>query len=435
MPRAPRVRGLLYLYIILFLTAFVNPCKAAEPLSPSQKKLTASLITCWPGSEIYELCGHEAIRIQGEGIDSVWNFGIFNFNEPNFVYRFVKGETDYNVAGYPFAYFLPEYIAGGRKVEEQILNLSQPQIQKLRQTLQKLSKPPYNKYRYNYIKNNCSTQIADVVEEASGGKILYQDSVVHATYRDAMRDYHRNYPWYQFGIDLALGSGLEEQLSPREELFIPVEYHRHAANAYLPDGRPLVKQNNVLNEGSPEAVLPPTPWFYTPVFFGIILLLITLSVVFYDRRRYKMSRWFYALFFGIEGLAGLLVAFLVFISVHAATSPNILIFWLNPLQLLVPIFIWTRRFRPVVTAMMWYNVIAVGLLIILVPFNLSGQFGQLAFLFLMASDFVLAFGYLSNSRKMNLGWINPKSESSKKSNSRKRQTQSRKKIIIKRNKK
>ena len=31
-------------------------------------------------------------------MDSVWNFGIFDFREPNFVYRFVKGETDYMVA-------------------------------------------------------------------------------------------------------------------------------------------------------------------------------------------------------------------------------------------------------------------------------------------------------------------------------------------------
>lgn len=399
-PRTLRVRGVLYLCILFSFLFFANRALAFEAESEAPKELTASLITCWPGSEIYELCGHEAIRIKGEGIDSVWNFGIFNFNEPNFVYRFVKGETDYNVAGYPFAYFLPEYIAGNRRVEEQVLNLSQPQIEKLRSILQKLSKPPYNRYRYNYIKNNCSTQIADALEEAAGGKIVYQNPVMHSTYRDAMRDYHKNYPWYQFGIDLALGSGLEEELSPREELFIPVEFHRHASNASLPDGSPLVKQNIILNEGSEEAVLPPTPWYQSPIFFGIILLLIAFGFLFYDRRRGAVSSWFYALFFGIEGLAGCLVAFLVFVSVHAATSPNVLIFWLNPLQLLVPIFIWSRRFKPVVTAMMWYNVIAVGLMIILVPFNLKGQFGQLAFLFLMGADFVLALGYLLNNMKV-----------------------------------
>ena len=73
--------------------------------------LTVSLITCYPGPEIFELYGHEAIRVRGEGMDSVWNYGVFNFREPNFVYRFVKGETDYICAGYPFEWFLPEYIS------------------------------------------------------------------------------------------------------------------------------------------------------------------------------------------------------------------------------------------------------------------------------------------------------------------------------------
>jgi len=57
--------------------------------------LRVSFITCYPGPEIYELYGHEAIRIRSNTMDSVWNFGIFDFREPNFVYRFVKGETDY----------------------------------------------------------------------------------------------------------------------------------------------------------------------------------------------------------------------------------------------------------------------------------------------------------------------------------------------------
>ena len=114
MPRAREARGLLYLCII-FLATFLPARSAGRE---------ASLVTAWPGSEIYELCGHEAIRIKGPGIDSVWNFGVFNFAEPNFVGRFVKGETDYMVDSYPFAWFMPEYVATGRRVEEQVLNLT-----------------------------------------------------------------------------------------------------------------------------------------------------------------------------------------------------------------------------------------------------------------------------------------------------------------------
>ncbi len=34
----------------------------------------------------------EAIRVRGDGIDSVWNYGTFDFTAPNFLYRFVKGD-------------------------------------------------------------------------------------------------------------------------------------------------------------------------------------------------------------------------------------------------------------------------------------------------------------------------------------------------------
>lgn len=358
------------------------------------QELRASLITAWPGSEIYELCGHEAVRIQGEGIDSVWNFGIFNFNEPNFVYRFVKGETDYIVAGYEFAWFLPEYVRRGSRVEEQVLNLTPEETTRLRALLQKHSLPPLDRYRYNYIKNNCATQIADLLDSVSDGKVIYRDNVRFETYRDAMRGYHSHYPWYQMGIDVALGSGLEQEISPREELFIPVEFHRHAANALLPDGRPLVSHTNVLNEGTPGAVLPPTPFFASPLWISILVAIISLFVIFLGWKTGKIARWWYAVYFGVAGLAGCLVFFLVFISVHEATSPNILIFWLNPLQLIIPIFLWNRRLIIIENIMMWLNIGAVGLMIILMPIVARGQAGQPALLVLAATDVVLAIAFL-----------------------------------------
>ena len=40
---------------------------------------------------------------------------------------------------------------------------------------------------------------------------------------------------------------------------------------------------------------------------------------------------FDTIYFNIAGLAGLLLTFLIFVSVHYATSPNWLYLWLNPL--------------------------------------------------------------------------------------------------------
>lgn len=353
-----------------------------------------SLITAWPGGEIYELCGHEAVRIKGDGIDSVWNFGIFNFNEPNFVYRFVKGETDYMVMGYPFSMFVPEYQARGSRIEEQVLNLTPQEVDSLHALLRKHALPPLNRYRYNYIKNNCSTQIAELLDEAVDGKIDYQNPVMHATYRDAMRDYHKNYPWYQFGIDIALGLGLEEKLDQNKELFIPVEFNRHASNAFLPDGRPLVKSTNVIYEGRENAVEGPTPFLLTPLWFSILIAAISLALVYWGWKKKFIPKFWYAVFFGLEGLAGCLVAFLVFISEHEATSPNLLIFWLNPLQLLIPVCIWWKQLDPVSKALMWLNIAAAGVLLVLTPIFNRGQGSQAALIILMATDLILAGYYL-----------------------------------------
>lgn len=384
LPRASTARGLLHLCLFLFLAVLTARGAGKE----------ASLVTAWPGREIYELCGHEAVRIKGPGIDSVWNFGVFNFAEPNFVGRFVKGETDYMVDSYPFSWFMPEYVQNGRRVEEQVLNLTPDEVERLHQLLREAAIPPNNRYRYNYVKNNCSTKIADLLDSVAGGDVVYPDTIRFASFRDAMRGYHYNYPWYQFGIDLVLGNGLDTEISQREELFIPVEFNRHAAAARLPDGRPLVKYTNVIYEGRDNAIDGPTPFLLTPLWFAIAIAAISLILIAVYWRRNCIPKLWYAFYFGLAGLAGCLVAFLVFLSSHEATSPNLLIYWLNPLQLLIPLCLWWRRGTNIVNAMMWLNLAAVTMLLVLMPIFDKGQAGQTAILVLMATDIILAVFYL-----------------------------------------
>ncbi|MCH5226617.1 MAG: DUF4105 domain-containing protein [Muribaculaceae bacterium] len=331
------------------------------------KDLTVSLITCYPGEEIYELCGHSAVRIRGEQIDSVWNFGIFDFNQPNFVYRFVKGETDYRGAGYPFRWFLPEYIETGRKVVEQDINFTPEEAQRMLEILRTAVLPENAVYRYNYIKDNCSTRILTHLDSASTVEIIYPDSVRYGSFRNEMRAYHENYPWYQFGIDLALGSGLDKSTNAREEMFVPVEMMRDAASAKFADGRPFIKATRVLNEGNESAVLPPTPWGLNPVFWAWIVAAGLLAAVAWQILKWRIYPPLYIAWFLLLGLVGCLLFFLVFISVHESTSPNVLILWLNPCQFLFVVSAGTRRLRILARTMAWYNIGVVGGLLIITP--------------------------------------------------------------------
>ena len=61
------------------------------------------------------------------GYDQVINWGLFDFEAPNFVYRFVKGETDYMCGTVPADYFINSYLRDGRTVTEQILDLTPAQ--------------------------------------------------------------------------------------------------------------------------------------------------------------------------------------------------------------------------------------------------------------------------------------------------------------------
>lgn len=361
-----------------------------------QDSIVVSLITCSPGREVYELCGHEAIRIQGiadgQRIDSVWNYGVFDFNQPNFIYRFVKGETDYMLAGYPFRMFIPEYIMAGREVVEQQLNLTQPEARKLLGMLREESKPENCQYRYNYVKDNCSTRVVDRIDQTAAQRVIYPDNVNFGTFRETMRHYHRNYPWYQFGIDLALGSGIDVPISGREEMFVPIELRDRAQGAKFENGTSFVRNTYILVPDSGSATDGPTPWYLTPLAVSIAMLIImgVLSVI--EVRKRVLFPLIYSLWYVITGLAGCLVFFLVFISEHEATSPNLLLIWLNPLQLLFGITVWVKRLKILNIGLAWYNIIGVGCLMIVWGFQ--SQSGNPAFFPLMGVSVALSIAYV-----------------------------------------
>ncbi len=353
--------------------------------------ITVSLITCYPGPEIYELCGHEAIRVRGAGIDSVWNFGMFSFNEPNFVYRFVKGETDYLCVGYPFEWFMPEYVERGSKVVEQDLNLNQKEARKLLHLLQTHALPQNRKYRYNYVLDNCATRISDQIDKAVDSRVIYPDTMAFPTFREEMKHYHRNYPWYQFGIDVALGSGLDRPLREREDMFVPVEMMIKSGKAHFSDGRRFVREERVLNEGNSNAVLSPTPWWLSPLFVGWLTTVFAVAFCIVSLKNQTIYRWIYFIWFLLLGLAGCLVTFLVFFSTHEATSPNTLLLWLNPLQLIMALCVLCDKLRRGAIAMGWFNIVAMLCMLLVWPFQ--KQVANPAFFPLMATTFILSSTY------------------------------------------
>ncbi|WP_304609388.1 lipoprotein N-acyltransferase Lnb domain-containing protein [Muribaculum intestinale] len=365
---------------------------AAPAVSDSAR---VSFVICSPGSNVYELEGHAAMRVVlPDGRDLAVNYGIFDFDSPNFIYRFVKGETDYMVAAYPFSIFLESYVRDGREVVEYPIALDAGETSALLELLSRNLMPDKRVYRYNYVKDNCSTRLFGLVEDAVGDTVAMQAPGYTDgwSFRDAMRHYHRNYPWYQFGIDLALGSGIDYPISEHEKAFAP-----HLLIDMLPTariaGQSLVADSPVRyagrGTGGPQG---PTPWPLTPMAVSLYILAGVILCAVADIRRRRVSRWVDIIFMSVAGLAGCLLAFLVFISVHEATSPNWLIVWLNPLCFIVPACVYIKKCVRLVLLYEIVNFVALFLLCMLWPF--TGQSANEAFWPFIAADMILSARYI-----------------------------------------
>ena len=197
--------------------------------------VNVSVLTCSPGDEIYSLFGHTGLRYKNDekGIDVVFSYGYFDFESPNFVWRFILGETDYIVGAVPYEIFMNEYEERGAVVVEQVLELTSEQELQLFDIIAFNCRPENRKYRYNYFYNNCTTKIRDQISRVSDG-ISYVDAAAgNLTFRDELRRLTSSHPWYSFGIDMLLGADIDKPATARELQFIPGNFQRALEGAMV----------------------------------------------------------------------------------------------------------------------------------------------------------------------------------------------------------
>ena len=391
-------------YILILCAALLwAGLGSASPAAVATDSITASVITCYPGGEIYEVYGHTAIRMRGSDFDEVFNYGVFDFYSANFVYRFVKGDAMYLVVHYPYEYFIPEYRERGSKVVEQVLNLPQTHVHAMLDYLLWNCQPQNRAYRYDYIGDNCSTRPRDIVERAVGGTIEYPaDTRPELTFRDIMREYNGNYPWLSLGIDLALGADLDKPTTAREKMFAPLYLKKALDGATYTDSTgqkvPVVLCTNILNPGADcGAILPPTPWWQTPTVAAALLLLLVVALSAWDLHRGKVCRVADTVIYTLYAAGGCIVWFLIFVSLHAATGNNFVGLWLHPLYLFPAIAEWLKSAKK---GVYWYHFINFAVLILaLVAWWIVPQRGDASFVMLMLVPMVRQATYLYITKK------------------------------------
>ncbi|MBQ7205894.1 MAG: DUF4105 domain-containing protein [Muribaculaceae bacterium] len=351
-----------------------------------QDSVRVSLVTFYPGSEPHNIWGHSEIRVQQGPIDLYFNYGVFDFQAPAFMWRFMLGETDYMCMPVPRAY--ATLGMEERRMVEQELNLPQDRAIAVRDFLWNNAQPENRVYRYKFLSYNCSTRPRDIIEMAAGESLQYPamgDTAV--TYRDILAHYCRNYAWEKFGIDLVLGWDIDTVIDQRATMFIPMLLMDAVAGATITTDSvtvPLVKATTVpIDKSTDGNVRPPTPWYISPIAVALLVLALTLLVTCRDWRRRDVSRWFDAILFTAGGLAGCILFFLIFYSTHEATSPNINILWLHPLLLLLAILPWFKKTRGAARCLHALNAVIVALLMLAWPWQ--PQTANLAFFPLMTA--------------------------------------------------
>ena len=377
-----------FLLSILFLTALL-------PMwSSPMDSVRISLLTCAPGSEIYALFGHSAIRYENPEKDQDWvfNYGMFSFKEPNFVMRFVKGETDYQLGVVPFRYFETEYALRGSSVYQQVLNLTDEEKVRLISLLEENYLPSNRVYRYNYFYDNCTTRARDKVEESIQGKVVYPETKKEVSFRDIIHEFTAGSEWGEFGIDLCLGSEADEPIDERKQMFAPFYMMEAARGAMIHRADTVVPL--VLEEFKVvDAVLEDESAFpLSPMTCAMGLLVATAFVVGWGIRKGRPCLAWNVLMFFLQGLGGCIVAFLFFFSLHPTVGSNWLLMLFHPLALFyLPIMIY-RGIKGKKDPYHWLNVVLLTSFMILMPF-ISQEF-NLTVLPLALSLLLVSVGHI-----------------------------------------
>lgn len=348
-------KGLLYI-VLTFILSVVNATVGAQSMT-NPDHIQISLLTCSPGKEVWAQYGHTAIRYYDKesGEDLAINYGIFSLDQTYFIPRFVLGMTDYRMGVQPMDMFLAQYSYEGRGVVEQVLNLSAEDKEVIYKALQENMKPENVVYRYNYFFDNCTTRARDMLVNHLHGKVVYPPAEEDATFRSMIHKWNNKYEWSQFGEDLLLGVNADRKTTKSEQQFLPENLRSDFDKAKY-NGKPLVKETNVLLDAETEVVEPVFP--LSPLSVALIFAVISLVMMLFSYRRQQVYwAWDLALML-TSGLMGIIFFVMIF-SQHPCVSLNFILLFFNPLPLF---FLYsTIKKKKVIWWKIWGVLIILGL--------------------------------------------------------------------------
>ncbi|MDX9728411.1 MAG: DUF4105 domain-containing protein [Bacteroidales bacterium] len=323
------MKKILFILAVLFI---IRPAPASAEIADSTD---VYMITCAPGNASYSIYGHTALRIvvRGTGFDMAYNWGIFDFSTPNFVYRFAKGKLDYMLGAYPYERFLREYISEERPVWSQKLNLTDIEKERLFALINENLKPENVKYRYDFFFDNCATRVRDIVIAAATDTVMLPEKGKLKSFRQLIDPHQKVLPWLDFGADMLLGLQSDRKATVSDEMFLPLFLRDNfAATVIVHDGvnEPLTGPVETVVDFPPSSDIAKT-WMPQAVLWLLFVLVVLLTFVF---RRPGLEKALDFVLYFIYSLIALILVFTNIFSEHDALHLNLLFLGIN---ILIPV--------------------------------------------------------------------------------------------------
>ncbi len=377
--------------------------------SPAQVRLSEkseiAIITIGPyQGEVWSAFGHSGIRVYDpeNDIDWFYNYGLYDFEQENFLLNFCLGLLKYRVEASHYGGVVSFYKSQNRFIKAQHLNLTLEEKQQFFDALQNNVKPENAEYLYNYVYDNCATKLRDVTEGLFHGRIAFDLSYKEEgkTMRDLMDDYLGDQPWGDLGIDVGLGLQIDKEATAYEYMFLP-DYIFNAFEGATIDQdsikAPLLSRTEAVflpqeEESKPDILTP----------LNIFILLFFL-VGFITNRNFKIGKrtnWIDAVLFSLTGLTGWWVTFLWFGTEHLSKI-NLNILWAIPLHAPLALFISNKKLTTFMK--IYFRVVACWYCMLLIAWPLLPQPLHTSLIPLVLAMILRAF-YISYDLKGYTGW-------------------------------
>lgn len=284
------------------------------------------------------------MRVQDSytGSDIIYNYGTFEFG-PDFYTKFIQGKLLYFLSIQEYADFVASYAWEKRGIQEQVLQLPCAEKQQLSQALQLNSLEANRYYRYDFLFDNCTTRLRDIVAKNSGQLVIY-DTVIPKkapTFRNLIHGYlnaGQQY-WSKLGIDILLGRDLDKPVTNQQAMFLP-DYLMKGFDSATFHGQLLAAPTQIL---LPKPALEKQSSPFTPmvVFSSLLGVIMILSFIPKEGVQKLLSVFDFLFFFSL-GLTGLLLLFMWFGTNHTVCQHNYNLVWALPTHTIAAFFLWKK---------------------------------------------------------------------------------------------